>query len=166
MPAATNKSDLIAVTQKEYDKLQKLIAPLDEAVAMHKIDDVSIKDIIGHRAHWISLFLGWYHDGQAGKEVHFPAPSYKWNELPRYNAALRETQADMSWDDACDLLARNTNKLLDFMETRDDAALYGRPMKGANNNWTTGRWAEAAGASHFRSAAKYIRKAIKSGTSP
>jgi hypothetical protein len=162
MPAATCKTDLIAVTQKEYAKLQKLIAPLDETTAIQKADDISIKDVIGHRAHWISLFLGWYHDGQAGKEVHFPAPGYKWNKLPRYNAALRAEQAGMSWEDACDLLSENTDKLLDFMESRDNTALYGGPMKGANNNWTPGRWAEAAGPSHFRSAAKYIRKALKS----
>ncbi len=165
MPAATNKPDLIAVTQKEYAKLQKLIAPLNEATAMRKVDDLSIKDIIGHRAHWISLFLGWYHDGQAGKEVHFPACGYKWNELLRYNAALRAAQADMSWAETCDLLAANTTKLLDFMENHDDAALYCAPMKGANNHWTAGRWAEASGASHFRSASKYIGKAVKSGTS-
>jgi len=31
-------------------------------------------------------------------------------------------------------------------------------MQGANNDWTTGRWAEAAGPSHYRSAAKFIRQ--------
>lgn len=38
-----------------------------------------------------------------------------------------------------------------------DAELYGGPMKGGGSLWTTGRWAEAAGPSHYRSTAKFIR---------
>ena len=53
-------------------------------------------------------------------------------------------------------------KLAGFLETRSNAELYEGPMKGAKNNWTPGRWAEAAGASHFRSAAKYIRGRLRS----
>jgi hypothetical protein len=34
-------------------------------------------------------------------------------------------------------------------------------MKGGGNKWTTGRWAEASGASHYRSAAKYVRACLK-----
>jgi len=48
-----------------------------------------VKDVISHRAHWIDLFLGWYKGGMAGKTVYFPAKEYKWNDLKRYNAQLR-----------------------------------------------------------------------------
>ncbi|MEM6341535.1 MAG: ClbS/DfsB family four-helix bundle protein, partial [Pseudomonadota bacterium] len=76
MPA-TSKSELIAVTRKEWAKLEKLIKPIPVAVALTKDEEgISIKDIVGHRAHWIDLFLGWYHDGQAGKRVDFPAKGY------------------------------------------------------------------------------------------
>lgn len=89
MPATT-KAELQAVTAREYDKLTKLIAPIDDATALRKREEeTSIKDVIGHRAHWIALFLGWYRDGQTGKTVHFPAEGYKWNDLKRYNADLR-----------------------------------------------------------------------------
>jgi len=53
-------------------------------------------------------------------------------------------------------------KLCAFIDNLSEAALYGVAMKGAKNNWTTGRWAEAAGPSHYRSAAKYMRSIIKS----
>ena len=159
--AATNKTDLLAIAQKEWDKLQKLITPITPEQALVKVDDVSIKDIIAHRAHWIDLFLGWYHDGLAGKDVQFPAPGYKWNELNRYNAVLRAAQADLGWTDAKELLAHRKAKLDSFLNARSNTDLYGGPMKGAKNKWTPGRWAEAAGPSHFRSAAKYIRKALK-----
>ena len=159
--AATTKAQLLDITNKEYAKLRTLIDSIGDASALAKSDDTSIKDIIGHRAHWITLFLGWYQDGQADKPVFFPAEGYKWNDLKRYNADVRAQQSSLGWAATQELLATNAAALLAFIESKDETALYSGPMKGANNNWTTGRWAEAAGASHYRSASKYIRAALK-----
>ena len=161
MPA-TNKSELLVVANKEFGKLEKLLGEVDEEWALAKDEnDTSIKDIVGHRAHWITLFVGWYHDGLDGKEVSFPAEGYKWNDLKRYNAALRAEQADLDWGSACGDLRQAHAELIEFIERSSDEDLYGGPMVGANNEWTPGRWAEAAGPSHYRSAAKYIRGRLK-----
>ncbi len=78
MPAATSKTEIIVVTEKEWAKLSALLDQVDEALATRPFDDgTTIKDTVAHRAHWIHLFLGWYADGQAGREVHFPAKGYK-----------------------------------------------------------------------------------------
>ncbi len=165
MPAATTKAELLAVTETEYTRLSALLADLGDAIAMAKDgDDTSIKDIVAHRAHWIELFLGWYADGAAGHEVHFPAPGYKWNELVRYNAELRATQRDLGWTEARNQLDASHRRLVQFLTDLDDAVLYGGPMAGARNDWTTGRWAESAGPSHYRSAAKYIRARLRALT--
>jgi hypothetical protein len=60
------------------------------------------------------------------------------------------------------LLQSRHAKLIQFLSDHSDAELYCGPMQGANNKWTPGRWAEAAGASHYRSAAKFIRKVLRS----
>lgn len=160
--AALDKTALLDMTRLELNKLEQLLAGVDEATALGKDDqDTSIKDVVAHRAHWIELFLGWYADGLAGKAVAFPAPGYKWSELKRYNAELRTTQASMNWLTAQVLLRNNALKLVGFIEKQANDALYGGPMKGAHNDWTPGRWAEAAGPSHFRSAAKNIRARLK-----
>jgi hypothetical protein len=65
--AYTGKTELINLTVKEFFKLNKLIALLDDTQAGRGEEDTSIKDVIGHRAHWIDLFLGWYSNGMAGK---------------------------------------------------------------------------------------------------
>lgn len=161
--AAKNKTELLDITKKEFEKLEKLIDSIDSKAAMEKRDeDTSIKDVIAHRAHWIDLFLGWYADGLAGKTVYFPAEGYKWNDLKRYNSDLRKRQSDVDWPKAVAMLRTNYGKLTDFMQGCSDDELYGGPMKGANNAWTPGRWAEAAGPSHFRSASKYLRSSIRS----
>ena len=161
MPAKT-KCELLAVTQKEFAKLAGLIDTIAEELALAKDDEeTSIKDVVAHRAHWIDLFLGWHADGLAGKEVQFPAKGYKWSDLKRYNAELRARQVDLGWQDAVAMLADRHRALSSFISAHDDGDLYGGPMKGAKNNWTTGRWAEAAGPSHYRSAAKFIRSRLK-----
>ncbi len=162
MPAATNKADLLVVTLKDYAKLAKLIEGIDEAVAGRKVEeDTSIKDVVAHRAHWIGLYLGWYSDGIAGRDVHMPAKGYKWSELKAYSARLREDHAGLSWDDARAALAERHAALVAFVERHSEAELYGAPMIG-HDKWSAGRFAEASGASHYRSAAKFIRKALKS----
>lgn len=159
--AAKSKSELLDISRKEFGKLETLVEAIEESTAMEKREeDTSIKDVIAHRAHWIDLFLGWYADGQAAKPVHFPAKGYKWNDLKRYNAELRKAQSNMDWTQAVEMLGTNYKKLTNFIESRSEAELYGGPMKGAKNAWTTGRWAEAAGPSHFRSASKYIRSCV------
>lgn len=161
MPARS-KAELLGITEKEFAKLDKLITGLEPELALRKdAEDTSIKDVIAHRAHWIDLFEGWYADGLAGREVYFPAKGYKWNELKRYNAALRERQATLGWTDACALLRAKYADLHAFIASSTDQALYGQPMKGGRNAWTAGRWAEAAGPSHFRSAAKYVRARLR-----
>lgn len=160
--AAQCKSDLLDLCHREFARLDRLIGSLTPAIALAKdAEDTSIKDIIAHRAHWVDLFLGWYADGLAGKPVHFPAKGYKWNALKRYNADLRARQVNVSWAQAVTLLHTGNASLLALLENRSDAELYGGPMQGAKNNWTPGRWAEAAGPSHYRSAAKYIRSRLK-----
>ena len=159
---ATSKQALLAVTEKEFSKIVRLIETVDaEAATRKRADDTSIKDVVAHRAHWIDLFLGWYADGVAGKEVHFPAKGYRWNDLKRYNADLRHRQANLTWADAVDMLMERNRSLLSFIQGLREDELYGAPMPGARNAWTTGRWAEAAGPSHYRSASKFIRAAMK-----
>jgi hypothetical protein len=164
MPATT-KADLLAVTLKEYDLFMQDIARVAPALRLHPDPDAhgtTLKDIVGHRAHWIEMFLTWYHEGAAGHEVAFPAKGYKWNELPRFNADLRAAQSDLTWQDACDMLQRNHARLVGFLNDLSQDQLYGGPMPGAKNHWTTGRWAEAAGPSHYRSARKYLRQRMRS----
>ncbi len=158
MPAATSKDDLLSITLRDYAKLAQVIEAVPADLRLLRDgEDTSPNDILAHRAHWITLFLGWYHDGAAGKQPQIPAPGYKWNQLKAYNAALREAQSGIGWEDSCKMLDRAHGSLVAFISSLDDAALYGAPMRGGVNHWTPGRWAEASGASHYRSAAKYLR---------
>jgi len=162
MPAATTQDDLISITEKEYDKLASLLENLEPSFALRPFEDgTSIKDVIGHRAHWTRLFFDWHRQGQENGAADVPAKGYKWNQLKEYNAKLRDSQKGLGWDSALKMLASSHVDLLDFIEMRSDEDLYGGPMPGGGSKWTTGRWAEASGASHYRSAAKFVRACLR-----
>jgi hypothetical protein len=157
MPAATNRADLLAVAEKEYAKLDKVISGIHEDLANRAFDDGwSIRDVILHRSHWIGLFFQWLEEGEAAE---MPDHGVKWNQLKPYNAGLRERYADQSWQAARTRLADGHARLMAYLNMQDDAALYGGPMPGGTG-WTTGQ-AEAAGPSHYRSAAKFIRACLR-----
>lgn len=161
MPAHS-KEQLIKVTQSEWQKFTAMIGKFDAETAMQPFDDgLCPKHIVGHRAHWIDLFFTWYEAGQRGEHPAIPADGYKWNQLPEYNAKLRRAQEELSWEEVCAMLEGQQARLLQFLNGQSDGALYGGPMPGGGNNWTIGRWAEAAGASHYRSAAKYLRAQLR-----
>lgn len=163
MPAATNAQDLLAVFDKELARLQKTLDGVDEAMASrHTADDaVTIKGVIAHRTHWIGLFFDWYADGVAGKTVETPAPGVKWNQLKAYNAPIYEAANGRRWSDLRAEFDAATARLRAFIAESDDALLYEPGLYDWMNTWTIGRWAEASGPSHFRSANSYIRKVLR-----
>lgn len=159
MPAATNKADLIAATETDWAKLDALLAGLSEDVATRTFeDDTSIKDVVSHRAHWIGLFFQWLEEGAAAQ---MPDHGVKWSELKSYNADLRNRYRALDWPAARDGLRAAHERLLAWMEAADEDMLYGGPMPGGNGKWTTGRFAEASGPSHYRSAAKFVRSRLR-----
>lgn len=157
--AQQTKQDLLSSAEAEFRKLRKALDGVDADLASkpHPEDGISIKDTILHRAHWVELFLGWYRDGVAGRIVHTPARGFKWNQLKEYNAQLREQTRTVPWSDALANLDAAHAQLMGLIESLDETELYGPRKYEWTNNWKVGRWAEASGPSHYRSAAKYIR---------
>ena len=163
MPAATNKSELLAVFDKDLAKLRKTLSEVDEDTSAATVpgDSTTIKGILAHRTHWMGMFHLWYEDGVAGREVFVPAKGYKWNQLKAYNAPLYSRGDKTPWADLVADFDAACAKLRAFIEDHDDHELYASGIHAWTGKWTLGRYAEASGPSHFRSANAYIRKALK-----
>lgn len=163
MPAATNKSDLLAVFDKDLAKLRKTLASVDEGKSSLSTPDdtATIRGVLAHRIHWMGMFHTWYEDGLADREVHVPAKGYKWNQLKEYNAPIYAKGDETSWGELLSQFDEACEKLRAFIETRDEDELYIGGVHSWTGKWTLGRYAEASGPSHFRSANTYIRKALR-----
>jgi len=164
MPAATDKSDLLTIFDRDLANLFKTLDGVDEAKAALSApdDDTTIKGVIAHRTHWIGMFFGWYEDGVADREVHVPAKGYKWNQLKEYNAPLYAKGNKTPWKELLSDFEAACKKLRRFIEVQQDDTLYTSGAYAWTGKWTLGRFAEASGPSHFRSANTYIRKALRS----
>lgn len=161
MPAATTKAALLTATEKEWAKLSKLLAQFDETSASKADEDgYSALRIIGHRAAWIDLYFDWCAAAAKGDAPAMPAPGYKWNETAALNAKIYDEQKDWSWAHALAALTAGHRRLVDDIQIASEKALYGAPL-APGLNWTKGRYAEAAGPSHYRSAAKALRKIMR-----
>ena len=161
MPAATCKAELLAVFDKELAKLNTLLDGVDEAQAAWAEDGVSIKAVIGHRSHWMDLFWSWYDKGVAGQPVETPAPGYKWNQLKAYNAPIYSAADAQDWSKLLAQFVETSRRFRERLDRLADDELYTQGLFAWTNDWTLGRWAESAAPSHFRSAAKSIRKIIR-----
>lgn len=163
MPPATSKTDLLAVFDKNLAKLRKTLDGVDEATSSLSTpdDDTTIKGVIAHRTHWMGMFHGWYDDGAAGREVHVPAKGYQWNQLKEYNAPIYAKGNQTPWAELLSDFEAACDKLRRFIAAQDDDTLYISGAHAWTGKWTLGRFAEAAGPSHFRSANTYIRKALR-----
>lgn len=163
MPAATNKSELLAVFDKDLAKLKKTLEAVDEETSTLSAPDdaVTVKGIIAHRTHWMGMFHHWYEDGVSGREVFVPAKGYKWNQLKAYNAPVYAKGDETPWPDLLSAFDAACDRLRSFIVARDDQELYADGVHAWTGKWTLGRYAEASGPSHFRSANSYIRKALK-----
>ncbi|WP_197409525.1 ClbS/DfsB family four-helix bundle protein [Erythrobacter sp. YT30] len=163
MPAATNKSDLLAVFDKDLAKLRKTLTTIDEEMSLLSAPDdiTTIRGILAHRTHWMGMLHTWYKDGIAGREVYVPAKGYKWNQLKEFNAPIYAKGNETSWKELLARFEAACDELRSFIDARDDAELYTVGEHLWTGKWTLGRYAEASGPSHFRSANTYIRKALR-----
>ncbi|MCR9121570.1 MAG: ClbS/DfsB family four-helix bundle protein [Phyllobacteriaceae bacterium] len=163
MPAATNAQELLAAFDRDLAKLQKTLDGVDEAMASRHTaaDAVTIKGVIAHRTHWIGLFFDWYEGGVAGETVETPAPGVKWNQLKAYNAPIYEAANGRPWSELRSEFDAAAARLRAFIAENGDDLLYVKGLYPWMNNWTIGRWAEASGPSHFRSANTHIRKVLR-----
>jgi hypothetical protein len=163
MPAATNKTELLDAFDRERAKLRKTLVEVDEqsSTASAPDDAATIKGVIAHRTHWMGMFHHWYEDGIAGREVFVPAKGYKWNQLKAYNAPIYAKGDETPWPDLLSAFDAACDRLRAFVAARDDQELYANGVHAWTGKWTLGRYAEASGPSHFRSANSYIRKVLK-----
>ena len=162
MPAAQSKTEFLTVFDKELAKLERLLDTMTPEQADWSDDDVSIKGLIAHRIHWLDLFWGWYDAGADGQAVQTPAPGVKWNQLKAYNAPIYASGQDQDWAVLKTRFLKTAASFRDRIDVLEDQELYTTHQYDWTNDWTLGRWAESSGPSHFRSAAKAIRKILKS----
>ncbi len=161
MPAVVTKKQLLEKTTDEFEALMQTLNRFDPSKAdLCDQDGYCAKRVVGHRAEWISFFFKWCDAVAAGEKPDIPAKGFTWKDTPAMNLKIWDRQKQMSWQDVLQLLVNKHALLLKHIETKSENELYSQPLF-PGTKWTQGRYAEAAGPSHYRSANKFLKKLLK-----
>ena len=163
MPKPTTKSQLIEAAQKEYDALEKLIAPLtvDQMTHPPAAGEWSIKDVLAHLYEWQQMFFRWYEAGLRGEMPAVPAEGYKWSQLPALNQHIYETYRDLPLDKALRLLCQSHAKTMSLLESLPEADLFQRGKYPWMNQNSLAAFINANAGAHYRWARAEIRTRLK-----
>ena len=159
MPAAKTKADLIAVTKKEWEKLAKPVANIDENTA-------SLEDGGGSSATRIVAQPGSictsHGEGMPRPEppLEMPAPGYEWNKLKALNEAIFQNQKGWTWSATYEVLEGAHLRLLAEIRGVSETEIYGQSL-APSLKWTRGRLCRSGGHQSYRFSAKVLRKLKK-----
>lgn len=163
MPRPLNKTQLLEVAAKEFDKLETYLAALtpQQITAAHP-PEWSVKDILAHLYEWQQMFFTWYETGLGGETPAVPAPGYKWNQLPALNQAIYERYHGLPLDEVLSLLRASQQKTVQFIEDLSDSDLTTPGLYPWMNKNSLMAYLNSITAAHFVWALKESKKAIRS----
>jgi hypothetical protein len=162
MPRPLNKTQLLEVSAKEYDKLETYLAALspEQMTAAHP-PEWSVKDILAHLYAWQQMFFTWYETGLRGETPAVPAPGYNWGQLPALNQSIYERYHTRPLDEVLSRLRTSQQKTIKFIEDVSDADLTTPGLYPWMNKNTLMAYLNSITAAHFVWALKEIKKAIR-----
>jgi len=163
MPRPQTKADLLAEGQREYDALEKFLAPIhaEAMLAPGALGDWSVKDVLAHLLEWQRMFFMWYEAGLTGQTPAVPAPGYNWGQLPALNQAIYETYRDQPLDEVLREFRLEHCKTMDLIESLPEEELFARGRYGWMRNNHLAAYLVANTSSHYRWARTEMKKNLK-----
>ena len=160
----TSKHDLLDAIRREHEAFvdaASCVSVDDFAASGFWGDDWSLRDLFAHLTAWEQMFLRWHREGLAGQTPALPAPGYKWNQTPNLNAKIQETFAETP----SATLRRAFDASFDEIHAVAQSLTEDELLKPGAFAWT-GKHAVvtylgANTASHYRTATKIVRRALR-----
>lgn len=167
MQHLTNKSELLATIQSEYDALLGQVNrfSLDQQQSPGVNGEWAIKDILTHLMAWEQLFLGWYRTGLRGEKPVTPAPGYTWGwkSLGTLNQRIYEEHRPLSPSEVANAFATSHAEVVGLIQTLREEELF----TPARYHWLGKATLEASiranTYNHYRWATKLIQQWKRAG---
>ena len=167
MPRPTNKADLLAAAESEFERLWSAVELVgdEHREVPGACDEWSVKDLLAHLHAWHEMAIGWERAGRAGETPTIPAEGYTFAETPALNQAIYERTKDDQWGDIVDRLNTSHNAIMAVISTYDDPDLFAKAKYPWTRSTSVGAYLVSASSSHYAWASKLIRKWAKSSSS-
>ncbi len=161
MARPTDKAQLLAVAQRQYENLIALVdsfSPHEQQMEFLFADrDRNIRDVLGHLHEWHHLMAEWDRVGTTeGRIPSIPKEGYTWETLTELNRAIWEKCQAMDLATTRRRLAQSRAWMLELIQEHTNDELF----IGASYPWTIkyslGSYFDACTAEHYEWAMEVI----------
>ena len=120
MPRPKTKSELLALSQSNLDKLIAFIQSLDSEEQLSDFPsgrlNKNIPDVLMHLHHWHLMMLKWYEIGMTGEKPEMPAPGYTWKTTFELNHFINKKYKGTPLKKALRLLQKSHSSVMSLIE--------------------------------------------------
>jgi hypothetical protein len=164
MPKPQNKQELLDVIADERRKLLKALDMLTDAQMEMggACGEWAVKDILSHLTDWEQRGLRWYRAGLKGEVSPIPDADYNWRELPALNDAIYQKYRDRPLAEVRQAFEDSFDETMAALDGMTEEALFTPNTYDWTGKHLLATYVNANTASHYRWAAKLIRKFARS----
>jgi hypothetical protein len=154
-----SKDELVIDIAKERVRLDELLAEIPaERKTEEVVDGLSVKDLLAHRTEWSRMMIRWYTKARAGGTPAVPTEQFKWNQLKELNANIQVRFADVPLDEIEQNFGAVQDDLDALVAGMTEEELFTKKYYAFTGSSDLATYVNSATASHYRSAARLIRK--------
>ena len=165
MPRPKSKSELLELSQKNFQKLNDLIDGFSESEQNTEFQpgtlNRNIRDVLGHLHEWHLMMLGWYDIGMSGEKPDMPAKGYTWKTISDLNRKIWEKYRNTSLPEVRQLLGESHEKVRNLIEKHTNEVLFEKKRYKWTGSTSLGAYLISSTSSHYDWAFKLIKKAKK-----
>lgn len=165
MPRPTNKTELLTLSQKNYDQLNHFIESRAEAEQMKEFPpgtmNRNIRDVLAHLYHWQLMMKNWYEIGMSGLKPDIPAEGYTWKTVPKLNHKIWEDYSKVALHEIKVLLTDTHKEMMKMIDGHSSEELFEKKRYAWTGTTSLGAYFIGATSSHYNWALKLISKAFK-----
>ena len=163
MPKPATKSELVAASQRNFEKLNALVDSFSEQEQYAQFPkgtlNRNIRDVLAHLHHWHLLLLGWYARGMKGEKAEMPAKGYAWQQTPALNRAIWEKYQSVELSEVRERLNESYGDLQHMIAHHSDEELFEKKRYAWTGSTSLAAYVIANTSSHYVWAYKLIRRA-------
>lgn len=154
-----HRDELQQEIARERARLDDLLAQIPDGRKTEEVvDGLSVKDILAHRTEWGRMMIGWYTEAKAGGAPAVPTEQFKWNQLKELNADIQARFADAPLAEVEQDFGAVQDQLDELLAGMTEEELFTKRFYTFTGSSDLATYLNSATASHYRSAAKLIRK--------
>ena len=165
MPRPTTKDELMALSHKNFQKLNDFVDSFSE-VDLHRefpegFLNRNIRDVLAHLHHWHLMMLEWYQEGMKGQKPDIPAKGYTWKTVPDLNRAIWEKYKAVNLEEVRKLFDHSHDAVRQVIEQHSNDELFEKKRFKWTGTTSLGAYLISATSSHYDWAYKLIKKCKK-----